>query len=179
MELLSLIMLVLLIAGLKYDKVNTANKASKYNKSKISMGKMAVDNEKDPHKTDDAEIILFVLGSAYLTAKSAVDKLRSEGKKVGVFSIGVIRPFPVWQIADLCEKAKTILIADRQDSYGAYGGNMSLEIRAALQQKGLATRVISRIYGLGGRDFYEEDAIELFEECYKDDILVSDFFTYG
>ena len=127
------------------------------------------------YKTDDAEIILFVLGSAYLTAKSAVDKLRSEGKKVGVFSIGVIRPFPIWQIADLCEKAKTILIADRQDSYGANGGNMSLEIRAALQQKGLATRVISRIYGLGGRDFYEEDAIELFEECYKDDIPVFDY----
>jgi len=52
MELLSLIMLVLLIAGLKYDKANTANKASKYDKSKISMGKMAVDNEKDPHKVN-------------------------------------------------------------------------------------------------------------------------------
>ena len=127
------------------------------------------------YKTDDAEIIMFVLGSAYLTAKSAVDKLRSEGKKVGVFSIGVIRPFPVWQIADLCEKAKTILIADRQDSYGAQGGNMSLEIRAALQQQGLTTRVISRIYGLGGRDFYEEDAIELFEECYKENIPVFDY----
>lgn len=127
------------------------------------------------YRTDDAEIIMFVLGSAYLTAKSAVDKLRSEGKKVGVFSIGVIRPFPVWQIADLCEKAKTILIADRQDSYGAQGGNMSLEIRAALQQQGLTTRVISRIYGLGGRDFYEEDAIELFEECYKEDIPVFDY----
>ncbi len=127
------------------------------------------------YKSDDAEIIMFVLGSAYLTAKSAVDKLRSEGKKVGVFSIGVIRPFPVWQIADLCEKAKTILIADRQDSYGAQGGNMSLEIRAALQQQGLTTRVISRIYGLGGRDFYEEDAIELFEECYKEDIPVFDY----
>lgn len=127
------------------------------------------------YKTDDAEIIMFVLGSAYLTAKSAVDKLRSEGKKVGVFSIGVIRPFPVWQIADLCEKAKTILIADRQDSYGAQGGNMSLEIRAALQQQGLTTRVISRVYGLGGRDFYEEDAIELFEECYKEDIPVFDY----
>lgn len=127
------------------------------------------------YKIDDAEIIMFVLGSAYLTAKSAVDKLRSEGKKVGVFSVGVIRPFPVWQIADLCEKAKTILIADRQDSYGAQGGNMSLEIRAALQQQGLTTRVISRVYGLGGRDFYEEDAIELFEECYKEDIPVFDY----
>ncbi len=114
------------------------------------------------YKTDDAETLLFVLGSAYLTAKAAVDKLRNEGKKVGVFTLGVLRPFPAEEITDLCFKAKTIIIADRQDSYGAGGGNMSLEIRAALQQKGLTPRVISRIYGLGGRDFFEEDAIELF-----------------
>lgn len=119
------------------------------------------------YKTDDADVLLFVLGSAYLTAKSAVDKLRKEGKKVGVFTLGTIRPFPSEEVADLCKNAKTILVADRQDSYGAGGGNMSLEIRAALQQKGVTSRVLSRVYGLGGKDFYEKDAIELFEGCYE------------
>ncbi len=123
-------------------------------------------NEVKSYKTDDAEVLLFVLGSAYLTAKAAVDKLRSDGKKVGVFTLGVLRPFPNEEIANLCKNAKTILIADRQDSYGANGGNMSLEIRAALQQKGLTPKVISRIYGLGGRDFFEQDAIDLFNSCY-------------
>jgi len=127
------------------------------------------------YQTDDAEVLLFVLGSAYLTAKAVVDKLRNEGKKVGVFSLGVLRPFPVEEIAELCKNAQTILVADRQDSYGAGGGNMSLEIRAALQQKGLTPRVISRIYGLGGQDFYERDAIELFETCYKKDIKSFDY----
>ena len=127
------------------------------------------------YKLDDAEVLLFVLGSAYLTAKAAVDKLRAEGKKVGVFSLGVLRPFPHDQIADLCKNAHTILVADRQDSYGAGGGNMSLEIRAALQQKGLTARVISRVYGLGGRDFFEEDAIELFESCYKESTANFDY----
>lgn len=121
------------------------------------------------YQTEDAEILMFVLGSAYLTAKSAVDRLRAEGKKVGVFTLGVIRPFPSEEIALLCKNARTVIIADRQDSYGANGGNMSLEIRAALQQKGLTTRVYSRIYGLGGRDFFEDDAVELFEACYKSD----------
>lgn len=121
------------------------------------------------YRTEDAEVLLFVLGSAYLTAKSAVDKLREDGKRVGVFSLEVIRPFPAEEIAELCKSAHTILIADRQDSYGAGGGNMSLEIRAALQQKGLTPRVLSRIYGLGGRDFFEVDAIELFESCYDKD----------
>lgn len=120
------------------------------------------------YQTDDAEILMFVLGSAYLTAKAAVNKLRGEGKKVGVFSLGVLRPFPSEQISELCKNAHTILVADRQDSYGANGGNMSLEIRAALQQKGVTPRVISRIYGLGGRDFFEQDAIDLFESCYNE-----------
>ncbi len=124
-------------------------------------------NEVKSYQTDDAEVLLFVLGSAYLTAKAATDKLRNEGKKVGVFTLGVLRPFPSEQIADLCKNAHTILIADRQDSYGANGGNMSLEIRAALQQKGLTSKVISRIYGLGGRDFFEQDAIDLFNSCYE------------
>ncbi len=128
------------------------------------------------YKTDDAEVLLFVLGSAYLTAKAAVDKLRNQGKKVGVFTLGALRPFPSEQIADLCKNAQTVLIADRQDSYGGGGGNMSLEIRAALQQKGLTPRVISRIYGLGGRDFFEQDAIDLFESCYDKNIPEFDYF---
>ncbi len=125
-------------------------------------------NEVKSYKIDEAEVLLFVLGSAYLTAKAAVDKLRSDGKKVGVFTLGLLRPFPYKQIADLCKNAKTILVADRQDSYGANGGNMSLEIRAALQRKGLTPKVISRIYGLGGRDFFEQDAIDLLNSCYEE-----------
>ncbi len=127
------------------------------------------------YRTDDAEVLLFVLGSAYLTAKAAVDRLREQGKRVGVCSLGVLRPFPGEDIAALCKNAKTLLVADRQDSYGAGGGNMSLEIRAALQQQGLTTRVLSRIYGLGGRDFFEQDAVDLFECCYRPDAPAFDY----
>lgn len=117
------------------------------------------------YRTEDADTVLFVLGSAYLTAKAAVDKLRGEGKKVGVFTVGVIRPFPSSEIARICKNAKTVIVADRQDSYGAGGGNMSLEIRAALQENGNSVKVISRIYGLGGKDIYEEDIVEIFKSC--------------
>ena len=118
------------------------------------------------YQTEDAQVLLFVLGSAYLTAKAAADSLRSQGLSVGVFTLGVLRPFPAREIADLCRNARTILVADRQDSYGAGGGNMSLEIRSALQQHGLTPRVITRIYGLGGRDFFQEEAEELLRTCF-------------
>ena len=127
------------------------------------------------YRADDAEVLLFILGSSYLTARSAVDKLRSEGMRAGVFSLGVLRPFPADEIASLCKNAKTILVADRQDSYGAGGGNMTLEIRAALQKHGITTRVLSRVYGLGGRDFYEKDALELFDVCYDENAKDFDY----
>ena len=127
------------------------------------------------YKAEDAEVLLFVLGSAYLTARSAVDRLRGEGKKVGVISLGVLRPFPAVELAALCKNAKCIITADRQDSYGAGGGNMSLELRAALQKAGNNTKVISRIYGLGGRDFYEKDAIELLESGFDDEAADFDY----
>lgn len=117
----------------------------------------------ESYKTDDAEVILFLLGSSYHTAKMAVDILREQGKSVGVFTSNVLRPFPAKQLAQKCKNAKTIIVGDRQDSYGANGGNMTLEIKAMLQDAKLDTRVISRIYGLGGRDFYVEDTIEFLE----------------
>ena len=115
------------------------------------------------YKAEDAEVLLFVLGSAYLTARSAADNMREKGKKVGVISLGVLRPYPAKELAALCKNALCIIAADRQDSYGAGGGNMSLELRAALQKEGCKARVISRVYGLGGKDFYEKDAVELFD----------------
>lgn len=132
------------------------------------------------YRSEDAEILLFVLGSSYATAMEAVDILRAEGVKAGVITLYILRPFPVSELRALCKNAKTIVVADRQDSYGAGGGNMSLEIRAALQTCSAASRtdvteeihanpvtphIITRIYGLGGKDFFVEDAIALFKEA--------------
>ncbi len=59
-------------------------------------------------------------------------------------------------------------VGDRADSYGAGGGNLSLEIRAALQiDPDNRTRVLSRIYGLGGKDFYAADAADFFAQAQK------------
>ena len=120
----------------------------------------------ESYLADDAEVLLFLLGSSYHTAKVAADRFRAQGKKVGVFTTNVLRPFPGGELAAICKNAKTVLVGDRQDSYGAEGGNMSLEIRAALQRAGVSARVLSRVYGLGGLDFYVEDAERMIESCY-------------
>lgn len=122
-------------------------------------------SQAEGYQTEDAEILLFLLGSSYHTAKEAVDMLRNEGIRAGVFTANVLRPFPADELVKLCQKAQTILVADRQDSYGAGGGNMTLELKAALQSHGVNARVLTRIYGLGGRDFYVKDALQMLRSC--------------
>lgn len=114
------------------------------------------------YMTEDAQVLMFALGSTYDTIKVAVDKLRQEGKKVGAFTFSVIRPFPKNELIEAVKNAKIIIVLDRQDSYGARGGNMSLEIKASLQEINEKIKVITRIYGIGGLDFFADDAMELF-----------------
>ncbi len=120
----------------------------------------------DQYAMEDAEAALFLLNSAAETAKDAVDKLRAEGHRVGVVSPNVLRPFPAEGIRQALRKTKAVLIGDRADSYGAHGGNMSLEVKAALKDDpGNRTLCLSRVYGLGGKDFYTEDAEALLREA--------------
>jgi pyruvate ferredoxin oxidoreductase alpha subunit len=120
----------------------------------------------DAYRMDDAEIATVLINSAAETAKEAADKLRAQGKKVGVLSPNVLRPFPADDFRRLLKRIKAVTIGDRADSYGAGGGNLSLEVRAAIQlDPENDTLVLSRIYGLGGKDFYGTDAGTFFAQA--------------
>jgi pyruvate ferredoxin oxidoreductase alpha subunit len=113
----------------------------------------------DCYRMRDAEVAIFVLNSAAETTKDVVDRMRQEGHRVGVVSPTVIRPFPVAAVQRAFKKVKVLVIGDRADSYGSGGGNMSHEVKAALKDDpDNRTACISRVYGLGGLDFYQEDA---------------------
>lgn len=115
----------------------------------------------------DADIIMIILGSAFDTAKDAVDKLREKGIKAGAATITVLRPWAVSEIYEAIKNAKVIAVCDRQDSYGACGGNLSIEVKALLKDCNSEARVFSRVYGIGGCDFYTEDAEKIFEDGVK------------
>lgn len=126
---------------------------------------------------EDADTLLILLGSSFDTAMEAVDLKRGQKEKVGVLTLHLLRPFPYEELCLKCRPAKQILVADRQDSYGAGGGNLSLEVRAALQRAGMTLTVKTLVYGLGGRDFYVEDALRMFEAAKAPS--TPDFGYYG
>jgi pyruvate ferredoxin oxidoreductase alpha subunit len=111
------------------------------------------------YRMRDAEVAIFVLNSASETTKDVVDKLRAEGLKVGVVSPTVLRPFPATQLQRALKNVKVLVIGDRADSFGSGGGNMAHEVKAALKDDPENRTVcINRVYGLGGLDFFQEDA---------------------
>lgn len=126
---------------------------------------------------EDATDIIVLLGSSFDTAMEAVDKLRENGKKVGIVTLHMLRPFPAEELCKLCSHAERILVADRQDSYGAGGGNLSLEVRAAMQKYHGRAMIKSLVYGLGGKDFFVEDAITMFSMLENEE--TPDFAYYG
>ncbi len=126
---------------------------------------------------EDAEKVLVLLGSAYDTAIDAVEDLRKKGEKVGAATLHVLRPFPEKELTVAISNTGHILVGDRQDSYGAGGGNLSIEVRAAMQKAGSSACIKNLVYGLGGKDFSREDAKTLLE--WTDDPIKPEKTYYG
>jgi len=120
----------------------------------------------DAYRMRDADAAVVLLNSAAETAKETADERRALGERVGVLSPNVLRPFPTEAFRQALASVDAVTIGDRADSYGADGGNLSLEVRAALQvDRSNDTLVVSRIYGLGGKDFDAADARAFFAEA--------------
>jgi len=115
------------------------------------------------YRLDDADIALVVLNSAAGTAKDVVDDFRNKGIKAGLLKPRLFRPFPYEEVADALKNTKAIAVLDRADSYGGFGP-MYMEIASAIMTNGTKPVLINKIYGLGGRDFFPENAANTLNE---------------
>ena len=113
---------------------------------------------------DDAEYAIAAIGSACGTIKDAVDKMRGEGKKVGLLKVRVFRPFPGKEMAEALKGCKAVGIFDRCESYSANGGPLGAELMAAMYRNKNQTETVNYIYGLSGRDLTVEQVEETFGE---------------
>ncbi|MCR4652125.1 MAG: pyruvate ferredoxin oxidoreductase [Eubacterium sp.] len=118
----------------------------------------------EEYRTEDADYIMVIMGSAAGTAKQAVDEMREQGWKVGVLKIRVFRPFPEKQIAQALKNCKGAAIMDRCESYNGNSGPLGSEIPAGLFRNKVSIEAVNYIYGLGGRDFTTEDVKNVFAE---------------
>lgn len=118
----------------------------------------------EEYKTEDADYIMLIMGSAAGTAKEAVDHLREHGKKVGVLKLRVFRPFPAEEIAEVLKGCKAAAIMDRCESYNGNGGPLGSEVTAGLYRSKVMIEAVNYIYGLAGRDFTVNEVYDIFAE---------------
>ena len=119
----------------------------------------------ETYKTEDAETILVAIGSFNQMAAVAVDKLRAEGKKVGLVRIRLWRPFPLEAFRQVVKSAKNIVVFERSMSYGGTVGPVCAEVKSALYGVKNAPRITSFIGGLGGRDMSPKQFMALFSRA--------------
>jgi len=111
------------------------------------------------YKTEDADNIIFAMGSVSSQAKTVIDSLREEGIKVGVVSLRLFRPFPVDALRAFFQGIKNVIVFDRDIGYG-YEGVLCYELKAALYGLKDNPFIKGYIVGLGGRDVKNEHIIE-------------------
>jgi pyruvate ferredoxin oxidoreductase alpha subunit len=116
----------------------------------------------EPYRLDDAEIAIVVVGSTAGTTRMIVDKLRARGVKAGMVRVRVFRPFPHVAYTRALEHVKVVGVLDRADSFGAEGGPVFLEVRAALYDSDPRPQVLPFVYGLGGRDIFPDNIEQAF-----------------
>ena len=121
----------------------------------------------EKYELDDAEITIVCIGSTAGTAKTVVDKLRTEGVKAGLLRIRTFRPFPAEEIVKSLAKVKAAAVMERSMSFGGNGGAVCHETRHALYDLPSHPHIVSYIHGLGGRDTSPTQIRKVFEDLQK------------
>jgi len=114
------------------------------------------------YRTDGADVVLVALGSMCGTAKYVVNKMREEGKKVGLAKVMVFRPFPTQILKKVLSGKKVVGVFDRSAGLGGQGGPVWSETCAAMADQNSDIR--HYVGGLGGRDVTIDNIEKIFNE---------------
>ena len=93
---------------------------------KISAAHADIEKNEE-YLTEDAEVVIFAYGSTSRSARYAVNELRKEGVKAGLFRPITLWPFPEKRIAELGKQAKAIVVAELNL------GQMNLEVERCVK----------------------------------------------
>lgn len=129
--------------------------------------------QKDPYfedyEAEDAEVVIFTMGTMVWGIRPVVRKLRKEGKKVGYIRLKRFRPFPSEELEEKLAKYKAIGVCDREVSLGApkAGGVVFQEVRSSLYEASSRPLLVNFYVGLGGREVDPEAAEDMLAQLLK------------
>jgi len=115
-------------------------------------------------ETGGADVVVLCTGTVASTGRVAVERLRAQGKRIGMVKVKTLRPFPAGPVMEALRGKGKVAVIDRNVSPGAQGV-WAQELKAALYDLPDSERpaVFDYIAGLGGRDI----SVGTFEEVYE------------
>ena len=93
---------------------------------------------------DEAEVLVLSIGTPARMAKGAVEALRRQGVKAGLFRPVTVWPFPIDALAPLLKRARRLVVVEASE------GQLEDELRLALSHAGLAAPAIESVRHMGG-----------------------------
>lgn len=127
----------------------------------------------------DAEMAILAAGTICEVAMEAVDRLREQGKRVGLLKLRLWRPFPFGELRQMASGLKKLIVIDRALSTGGPGGPVFSEIRSALYEQENRPQVFSFIAGLGGRDVPPEQIMAAVDQAIKGPAKKEEYYLIG
>ena len=121
----------------------------------------------EEYKMEDAEVAIVCMNSTAGTTKAVVNKLREQGKKVGLLKLRVFRPFPVDEIAEALSHLKVVAILDKADSLNAAGGALFEDVTSAMYVNKKQVPAINYVYGIGGRDTRADEIEKVYNDLFE------------
>ena len=127
---------------------------------------------------EDAENIIILMGSATEAAREAIDYQMKQGKKVGMISVHLYRPFSVKHLlAAVPKTVKRIAVLDRTKEPGAEGEPLYLDVKSAFYDVENKPLIVGGRYGLGSSDTTPAKIISVFNNLELE--VPKNHFTVG
>ena len=102
---------------------------------------------------EDAENVIVAMGSVTETIKETIDYLATQGKKVGLITVHLYRPFSEKYFFDAVPvTVKRVCVLDRTKEPGANGEPLYLDVKDMFYGKENQPLVIGGRYGLSSKD---------------------------
>ena len=118
----------------------------------------------DYYGDSEAEYVIIAMGSVTQAIKETIDYLRESGKKVGLVSVHLYRPFSARHfMAAVPATARRIAVLDRTKEPGANGEPLYLDVKDCFYGKENAPLIVGGRYGLGSKDTTPAQILAVYE----------------
>jgi len=123
--------------GLRGEELEAINQKLQQKYQEMTMHEIRYEEE----GTDDADLIVVAYGTSARVAKSAIDKARIQGRRIGLFRPITLWPFPTMRLRELARKGKRFLVVEMS------AGQMVEDVRLAVDVTSAQVELFTKLNG--------------------------------